>query len=172
MWDANRLVKEGYFYRGPQKEWEFDLYGFYPRGLGDLIYNTMRKIIETDDRSGWAYTSLCYCGDLLDQRMRWPDELDPPFIDGKKPYRKQTDMTRDPYIMWYCACILLNHREYIREVTIPFYLYTPEVWAWRRALLGKLNLYTMWRKINSIFPKKDYVKTLDNYMWTYYHTTQ
>ena len=65
--------------------------------------------------------------------------------DGKE-FRSQTRMTRDPYTAFYTACIMLDLKEDIEIVKIPWYLYRPEVWTWRRRLI----------KDNS----KDYVKRL------------
>ena len=72
--DISELVKEGNWYRGPERDWEKNLYGFYPKGIGDLIYNNLRKIIETEDKSNWAYKVFDQCTVLLINGKRWPDE--------------------------------------------------------------------------------------------------
>lgn len=164
-WDINKFYKEGHFYRGPQKDWEYFLYGFNPRGLGDLIYNTLRKIIETNDKSHWAYSAFQECADLLVYGKRWPDELNPPNIPGKEPYRSQFSVTRDPFIaLWACA-IHLNRKQFIKAKP-PRKLYSPEVWAWRRALLGKRNCYKFFRRITP--GRRNFVKALDDLMWNAY----
>ena len=58
-------------------------------------------------------------------------------------FRNQHFMTRDPYEAFYEACIFLGKDEYIKEVSIPFYLYRGSIWKWRKELIS-LN-------------KKDYV---------------
>ena len=74
-WDGTNKVKEGYFYRGPERGWELEKYGFYPRGLGDLLYNTYRMIVETNDKSDWAVKAFLKCTDLLREGKRWPDYM-------------------------------------------------------------------------------------------------
>lgn len=161
------LVKDKGWYRGLKKDWEFEAYGFYPRGLGDLIYNNLRRIIEDKDTSKWAENVFNKALVLLIQGKRWPDELDPEKVKGKKRYRSQKSMTRDPWVMFYAACIHFNKREFI-SLKPQWRLYRPELWALRKALLGEKNSYLFWRSINSIFPKKDYVEVLDEYMkWCY-----
>lgn len=160
-WDIEEFYKEGYFYRGPEKEWEFDEYGFYPRGLGDLIYNTLRKIIETNDKNKWAHWALVASGDLLIQGKRWPDDLDP--IGAT--YRSQFSMTRDPWVAYYACAMHLDRKQFIFRKP-PWRLYSPEVWAWRRALLGKRNCYRLFRWLSP--PRRDFVKALDNLMWNAY----
>jgi len=161
------LVKDGDWYRGPEKDWEYDLFGFYPRGLGDLIYNNLRKIIETDDTSDWAQNVFDRCAILLVLGKRWPDRMEPLHVKGKKKYRSQRDMTRDPWVMFYAACIHLDRREYI-QLKPQWWLYRPNLWSLRRALLGYRNHYTFWRGVGHIFPLKDYVQILDQYRdWCY-----
>ena len=165
-WDITEFYKEGSYYRGPEKQLELAVYGFYPRGLGDLIYNTLRKIIETNDKSPWAYTAFSNCSELLYQGKRWPDCVNPLVIEGKEPYRSQYSMTRDPWVTLYACAVHLNRKQYIQYAKPPLKLYSPEVWAWRRALLGKRNLYRLWRWMSPA--RKDYVKVLDNLMWNAY----
>lgn len=168
--DINELVKENGWYRGPEKDWEYDLYGFYPKGLGDLIYNTLRKIIEDGDTSEWAQEAFDRCAVLLIQGKRWPDRLDPLRVKGKKRYRSQNRMTRDPWVLFYAACIHLDRREYI-YLKPQWWLWRPNLWALRRALLGWKNNYKFWRGVAHIFPiKHEYVEILDQYRdWCYEH---
>ena len=63
---------------------------------------------------------------LLFDRERWPKEL------GKPSKR----MTRDPYIMFYCLeALMIGHVEGRSFPSIPWYLYRPHVWAWRKYLI-------------------------------------
>lgn len=122
-------------------------------GTGDLIFNTCTKIIQDRDRSDWAIWSLLDCERLLKDRKRWPDRLN----TGKeirtlvghyvyrilrrlkltkaKRYGYQKRMSRDPFIAWFALCEYLNVPEKILEVPIPWYLYRPSVWQWRRRLI-------------------------------------
>ena len=79
-WGITKLEKEGYFYRGPVKSWQIDKYGFAPRGMGDLIYNTMRKIIDESERGSWAYIALSECFWLLIDGKRWPDSMNMQYV--------------------------------------------------------------------------------------------
>ena len=163
-WDIKDFTKEGYFYRGIKKLWELFKYGFYPCGMGDLIYNTLRKIIETNDKSEWAHRALDECAVLLYLDKRWPDYMNEEVVGDK--YRSQYSMTRDPYILFYACAIHLDERRYIK-MKPPLRLYTPHVWAWRRVLLGKPNLYWLWKRVMGT-PKKEFVQVLRYYQdWSY-----
>ena len=164
-WDINKFYKEGYFYRSKSPEWKINLYGFAVDGLGDLLYNTLRKIKETNDKSEWAYSALLECADLLFYGKRWPDRLNPPTVPGKEPYRSQFSITRDPFIALYACAIHLNRKQFI-QVKPPWWLYSPEFNSWRRALLGKRNCYKLLRRITP--GRRDFVKALDDLMWNAY----
>jgi len=160
-WNINEFYKEGNYYRGPKKQWEYDLYGFYPSGLSDLIYNTLRVILETNDTSEWADNSFIECFKLLSQNKRWPDRMNQPAVEGKKPYRSQYSMTRDPFVLFYACAVHLNRKTFIKTKP-PWWLYRPELWALRRALLGKRNLFRLWHWLTPA--SQDYVKELDRIM--------
>ncbi len=164
-WSIDKFHKEGDFYRSVGKWWEFHIYGFFPAGLGDLIYNTLRMIIETNDKSPWAYKSFAICSELLSHGKRWPDELSPPNIIDPVPYRSQFDMTRDPWIALYACAIHLDRKQFIEQKP-PKDLYNPKVWQWRRALLGKRNIYRLLHKLSP--GRRDYVKALNKLMWNAY----
>ncbi len=74
-WNKDNYTKEGFFYVGLKKDWEYILYRFYSKGLGDLIYNTLRKIIETKDKSVWAYDAFIMCEAWLIKDKRWTDSM-------------------------------------------------------------------------------------------------
>lgn len=71
-WDPTNKTKENYFWIGPERPWEEEKYGFYPRGMGDILYNTYRMIVETNDKSWWARQSFEICTNLLKKGLRWP----------------------------------------------------------------------------------------------------
>lgn len=128
-------------------------------GTGDLIFNTMTKIIDDKDTSHWAFNAFFQCHYLLKEGLRWPNELNLPgqapnwwiwyvckFFGIKKySYRCQRDMTRDPYIAFY-ACYahlkgintyyddVIDH--YFKEIEIPWRLYSFVTWKWREQLLN------------------------------------
>ena len=153
-WKIEEYFKEGYFYRRKSEQWEYDDWGFYPNGIGDLIYNTLRVIIETDDKSMWAINSFSLCASLLRDGKRWPDSMNDEPTDI---YRSQFSMTRDPWILMYACAIHLGFDSFIKD-KIPLRLYSPKTWAWRRDLLGKWNLYKLWKWL--LPPKKQFVKDL------------
>jgi hypothetical protein len=144
--------KDGLFWRDMSGEWARRRYGFDSNGKGDVISNTMMKIIHHDDRSPEAYESLESCKQLLLNHRRWPRRMNHAhdsknridlwwgkFLHWIKirdyiPYRWSSGMTRDPYIFFYVACILLDREEWIREVKMPIYIWLPGVWAWRKTL--------------------------------------
>lgn len=67
--------KDGNFWRKAGEPWEKTLRGIYTHGLGDLIYNTLSKIVDDNDTSDWAYDALDACYNLLLCGQRWPDRL-------------------------------------------------------------------------------------------------
>lgn len=160
--------KDGYYWRKQSPGWELDNYGDVPNGKGDLISNTMMRIMFDDDNSEWAYNALATCKHLLIFRVRWPkwmnQEMDAKnwidwkwsqlwfkgglFTDETVKYRPQGNMTRDPYTYFYACCVHLDKLDYIKSVTIPFHLYKTTVWVWRYHLItGKLRwLYNLLEK--------------------------
>lgn len=189
IWGTH-LHKEGAFYRGIPKEWEMELYGFYPRGLGDLIYNTLRKILEDNDLSAWALDSYEVCEKLLEHGLRWPTNLTYELSDRiarnridwewskllyklgvqkTVKYRHQRSMTRDPWILYYCCTIHFNKP--IQLCRFPqWWLYRPKIWEWIKALQGKNNCYSFFLRILP-YPKKDFVIVLEDYMRKYYYAS-
>ena len=181
-WLIDEFEKEGNFYRGPNKAWELRKYGFYPQGLGDLIYNTLRKILEERDKSPWAYEAYYECRELLRAGKRWPDYL----VDNKgidrliaknrldnilnpSKYRWQKGMTRDPWVMFYCCSIHLDMPSDL-EYKPQWWLYRPKLWSFRRALIGKWNAFGFWFDLTPA--KQEFVKVLDDFMIEYYIKAQ
>jgi len=177
MSDISNLYKEDGWYRDIDHNWILEKYGFQSKGRGDLIYNNLRKIIETNDKSKWAYNVFDKCTVLLIQGKRWPDSMEPPKVDKKyDKFRAQNNMSRDPWVMYYAACIYLDKREFINlkppKIARGRLMYRPNLWELRKALLGKKNKYVFWRSvndaINALSPKKEFVEILEKYRnWSY-----
>lgn len=146
------------------KRWIFYLDKRPTQGNGDLLYNTFRMIIATEDKSEWAYRAFEACFDCLAHGERWPDSMS---VFVTTTNHRQDQLTRDPFILGYACAVYLDRKQFIESVPIPWYLYRPEVWAWRRALLGKRNCYPFWRWLTP-HKRHEYVKALDRYMnWAY-----
>lgn len=125
--------KDGYFWRHNQST-----------GPGDLIYNTMSRIIDMNDKSDWAYTSLDWCIILLYDRKRWPNRFNREDmaknwfqwkLSGGRYTRPQGNMTRDPFIAVITCCLHLEVHEYIEHIHIPLHLYNPKTWRWKSRLI-------------------------------------
>lgn len=126
-------------------------------GTGDLLWNSFTKDIIDGNVSQRAIDSFFDGAWLLKQRKRWPDEMNTGYeAPNRWIYyptkflkiwtRPQSDMTRDPYIAWYTfgmALLKSNLRAWVRRyivmemkyMPIPWYLYRPETWRWKRRLL-------------------------------------
>jgi hypothetical protein len=132
-------------------EWVMEYYGFRTNGKGDLISNTCMKIIQ-GEKSDVGLIRLEACKRLLLKERRWPVRMDDPadsrnrldcwkekfmYKIGKReyrPYRWPNGMTRDPYIYFYAACVMFGKYDWIEEVKMPFYIWRPGIWAWRKTL--------------------------------------
>ena len=165
------------------RRWQIARYGYDVMSKWDCISNTMRKIIDEEDRSEWAYEALRICRDILIWRYRWPlalvceEDVNTRlfkwsnkllwYLSHKKTeygwiwrkivfvgfmsYGPRNQMTRDPYDYFFTACVEMDRKEWIEEVTIPWYLYRRKTWRWRRFLITGKGY------------KKDYVIKLDYY---------
>ena len=147
-WDINEYFKEGYFYVREYESW------MKPgEQYGDVIYDTLRKIIETKDKSDWAKISFSICRNLLWEGKRWPLYMEEEIgerkeipilkrfiVNNKRQVRSQLSITRDPFIALYACAVHLEIRLEIMP-KIPFWLYSPTTWSWIRALKGKRSLY-------------------------------
>jgi hypothetical protein len=140
--------------------WEFEVYGFYPNGIGDTIFRTLHFAI-----SEGKYSLFMNGAELLTQRKRWSDELG---IGNEKKfaknwlqwrwskwlhkhgerqhrlYRSQKGMTRDPYIMFYCAAYILNRTQFISAIKPPWYIWRPGFNNWRRYLITGNRFWKWW----------------------------
>jgi len=153
-WDKSNYHKQGYFYID-DKPWT---------GEGDLLYNTCRMIIETNDTSEWAWKALSEVFYCLEMRIRWPDYMDEYITATNK---KQKDVSRDPYLLFYCACLHLGCRIWINWLKPPMKLYRPKMWSWRRYLINQtktnLRIYKFWKAVSPT-SKQEYVQVLNRYM--------
>ena len=119
-----------------------ELFYYHPgAGNGDLLYNTCREIIDRGDKDEWSHKALEEVFKSLDKGERWPDYMDQ-YITPTDQYR----MTQDPWLLAYCCCIHLDRRDLIEKHKPSLKVFNlPDKWAWRRALLGKWNMYWLWR---------------------------
>jgi len=174
-------IKENGLYWDAEKNWQKEQYGFYPRGLFDVIYNTMRKIIEDGDHSEWAHSAIDTCSTLLQSGIRYPVSYIPDNMaknrldlawnklmhaEGKnQKYGPICKLTRDPYIYLFTACAIMDREEVIVSMTIPWYLYRPLVWQWHKYLKNPTlkNLKHYERMENRNHPRKEFVKNLQRY---------
>ena len=158
--------KDGPYWRHPESS-----------NAGDLIFNTMDKVIRDNDKSDWAIDALFACADLLISGLRWPDRLSrddtaPTWIQwklykwglGKTVYsRPQQVMTKDPYIAFYAACIHLGFSDVIQDVAMPWNTYSPSTNVWRKYLITHNAKYLKRYRFRQRFSsnEKAYVRRLD-----------
>ena len=76
-------------------------------------------------------------------------------------YRPQNDLTRDPFIAFFTAVTLRDN--IISTITIPWYLFNPGVWTWRRYLITGKGLW-LYYFLTLNYPKQDYCQRLRKYM--------
>ena len=140
-------IKDGFFYRKQ---------GGARDGCEDLVFNTCKRIVDTEDHSDWAKASVMSCSALLSIGRRWPIRMD---VEGQAPnwiiwrlhkllgikkykYRSADDLTRDPWRLLYTAAVMHNRYDIIRDTPIPIRLYSHTTWKRRRTLLNdKRDLY-------------------------------
>jgi hypothetical protein len=128
-------------------------------GTGDLIFNTLTKILMDRDLSDWAIEAFLICSDLLIERRRYPKEfltgIETPnmivywwknLIGKKGVLKPQGRMSRDPFIALgsLYAFFMKNiedegdkyriHAKFLK-VKIPFHLrYAFETMRWWKRL--------------------------------------
>ena len=128
-------------------------------GNGDLGYNTCREIIDRDQNDPWAHAALEGVFEMLAAGMRWPDYM-ANLIDPTDQYR----MSQDPWLLAYCCAVHLGREDLIEKYKPNTWLFFLDKWAWRRALLGKPNLYWLWRIITPHFVMQHFVYVFYGYM--------
>ena len=171
-------------------DWYLKHYKHESYGKGDIIYQTLRKIIEDNDKSEWAYQAFEICAGLLFERRRWPVELDNDNdahnwlvyrwsylkfkvkykckmkkhgpVPWPRLYRPHGNVTRDPYIYLYACAVHLNRLQFIEVVTIPPRLYSRRTWLWREVLIqGERN--ARYEQLDSKDHSQDYAQLLKHY---------
>lgn len=165
-------------------------------GTGDLIFNTLSKIVEDEDTSKWAFYSWLSCAGLLMDRKRWPNEFNAgteawnrwvwyPYIwitkrNKRKWTRPQSDMTRDPYHTFGdCYAHLYGTQEeffnpwmknVFKMVKIPWYVFRLDTWIWRRRLI-KDNSPHYVKRLRMIKSRAKYNWFKKNYEDDFYEDT-
>ena len=114
----------------------------------------------------WRWSQLKFKLGIKTGWWIWNDELGEYELKMLKTvmYRPQDSMTRDPYIAWMTLCMIFGDEV---DINIPWYLYRPGIWAWRRYLItGDLKYgkrYVFWDRFDrKVTP--GYVSRLDKYM--------
>jgi len=130
-------------------------------GNGDLLYNTCREILDRKDTDEWAHRALEQVFTCLDLGMRWTVQMNDMIFLGEE---RRLDMTQDPWILAYCCAVHLNRKDLIEQHKPNFFMFLPDKWAWRRALLSKPNLYWLWRKLTPHNQLQDFVYVFYGYM--------
>ena len=173
--------KDGFFYRHKDPAWAIRMYGYDTGNKGDLIFETLKKIIDDEDRSEWAYLSLMSCKMLLLDGKRWPDVMNHesdckgiPCMWWQKikvklikiktcRFGPQKNITRDPWIMFFVASFLMN-RFVNFELKPQWRLWRPNVWRWMKYLRTQDRRYKE-RYLKHLRPnKREYVERLHYYI--------
>jgi hypothetical protein len=103
------------------------------RGKGDLAFRSAHYAMVKKD-----YLMLERLADLLMKpARRWPTTMD--HRDGPKYEHRKAEgfrsMTRDPYIIFYAACVEMDRKQFIEVVKPPWYIFSPSFNLWRRYLI-------------------------------------
>lgn len=148
----------------------FLYYFVYGHGNGDLLYNTARMIIETKDKSEWAHESLENIFFYLNLGVRWSESMNEYIFLGEE---RRHDMTQDPWILAYCCAVYLDRYDLIEKYKPSCKIFNlPDKWAWRRALLGKPNLWWLWRRITPHCVMQNFVYIFYGFMDQAYLTAK
>lgn len=175
-WKIEEYFKEGWFYVKNASKWDINVrWKFVRCAIADIIYDTLRKIIETNDKSPWAIIAFYYCEDLLRSGERWPDYLEKQvpyhwkrnfpilkrfYFKNASWYRSQYSVTRDLHILLRACAVHLGLDPSIRP-SLPLLKYSPKTWSWARALNGKWSCYKFWKWL--LPPKKQFVQDLHKF---------
>lgn len=183
----NEYRKDGYFYIRNTEPWQEIQCGGKVKRKGDLLTNTLNKILDDKDTTVWAYAAFMACADQLVWRNRWPDRMNQSYDANNwlrwkwsqfwyrlchysnlelnwfghlmskmgasvfLKYRPQGNMTRDPYVYFYCCAVFFKREQFIMYVKPPWYLRTS-------------MSFNRWRKRLIRDNRKKFVKKLDAYM--------
>lgn len=139
--------RENLFYYDPSSE------------NGDILHNTCREIIDRGDQDEWAHYSLEEVFICLEKGLRWPN-----YIAHLIGMNDQTRMTQDPWLLAYCCAVHLDRIDLIEKYKPNLWMFLPDKWAWRRALLSRMNLYWLWRRITPHCLMQHFVYVFYGYM--------
>ena len=166
------------------------------RTYGDIIFNTMSKIVEDNDTSEWALYSWFECAGLLLQDKRWPDEFKKdneapnrwlwyPYKWvthwGKRKWsRPQSDITRDPhYTFGDCYTHLYGHHGELingfmtilyHNIKLPWFVWRYSFYRWKRRLKG-VNSKHFVKRLRSIRGRATHTWFEKNYEDDFYQNT-
>ena len=78
-------------------------------------------------------------------------------------YRSWRDMTRDGYFAALACAVFLNDKQFIKDISMPWYLYRPNAWVWHKYLKNptekNLAKYDFWEEL-LYHSKKEFVQVL------------
>jgi len=145
-------------------KYRVELFYYQPKaGNGDLEYNTCREIIDKNEQDEWAHYALEEVFKTLEAGQRWPDYMKAYIHEGL--WGNQNNVTQDPWILAYCCAVHLGRIDLIRKYKPSKKIFNlPDKWAWRRALLGKRNLWWFWRRITPHRWMQNFVYVFYGYM--------
>jgi len=131
-------------------------------GNGDLFVNECKRILMEKDDSKEAHEKLGVIAKwLFLYGKRWPDYFSK-YITTTN--HKQTDLTKDPIIYFYCTSVFLGRYDLIKLYKPPtrpikavskkwrkWSFFLPWEYAWYNALLGKDRAWKIWRRLIPYF---------------------
>ena len=125
----------------------------------------MIQLNDADNWFQWKWSQLKY---MLGIKTKWyvwnhdngSMDLEPKMLKTVM-YRPQNNMTRDPFIAFFTSVTLSKNVN--STLTIPWYLFRPSIWIWRRYLIIGRGLW-LYYFLTLNYPKRDYVRRLRGYM--------
>ena len=143
------------------ERWWLDGWCVGPGGNGDILYNTARIIMEYLVSKPIDRVVIVEIFETLESGKRWSDHLSPVITTTN---HKQTDLTKDPWIMAYCCAVHLGRYDLIKLYKPPtrpikavskkwrkWSFFLPWEYAWYNALLGKDRAWKIWRRLIPYF---------------------
>jgi hypothetical protein len=164
--DLTYYFEDNGFIRCLSPKWEHEEYGFFPNGIGDVLFRTAHyALIEGDE------DMLFRVGDQLMLRQRWPNFMmegnKDRFAKNRFQYKRskcryktmetqyrlfspQNRMSRDPFIMFYCATNIMNTRPLFKIIKPVWYNWRPPFNSWYRYLFTKNRIWKWWYEFTEI----------------------
>ena len=126
------------------------------------------RMIQPNDADNWFQWKLSQLKFWLGIKTKWyvwdhdngSMDFEPKMLKTVM-YRPQNNMTRDPFIAFFTAVTLSKNVN--STLTIPWYLFRPSIWIWRRYLIIGRGLW-LYYFLTLNYPKRDYVRRLRGYM--------